>query len=288
MATHDHRITNYSYIHSHKDEDFQTFLDTINPKDGDVILEAFCGYGETTGKLIERERSMKISCEHYLSDASQTQIDRAHQAHSDNKSVKSIILADARTLPYTDGMFDIVVVKMGLHETNKKTQTAIMKELFRVLKKGGRFVTWEIALLNDVDSQKIFRKVIYRKNELAGFYEINRNRYFQKEKDLLLLFKKTGFKKCKKVHDIWYKFESIRRKEEMVSVERKFLIEAKKTLNKQEETFLEHLSQYRLDEFNKSIKEMIPVDKRNKLQYKEATDDNIQFMAHKAIFEMRK
>lgn len=281
MATHDYRITNYSYIHSHKEEDFQVFLDTIDPVDGNFILEAFCGYGETTQKLLAREASLGISCKHYLSDASQTQIDRAKEALGENQNVKEIVLSDARKLPYKDEIFDIVVVKMGLHETDKESQGQIISELYRVLKQGGKFVTWEIALPEDRDLQTVFEKVIYRKNELAGFYDINRSRHYPRESEILELFKGSGFSKYEKVHDIWYLFESIRRKEELVSVEKKLLGEESSSANAD---FLEKLSEYRLSELNKSIREIVPDDIKEKLEYKELGDNNISFLAHKAIF----
>lgn len=283
MATHDYRITDYSYIHSHKEEDFEAFLNTINPKDGDKILEVFCGYGETTQKLIVREKSQGISCEHYLCDASITQIDRAIQALKDEPSIVSIMQADARELPCGDEMFDIVVVKMGLHEINKESQTVAMQEIFRILKKGGKFVTWEIALLDDLDQQRIFREVIYRKNELAGFHEINQNRYFQTEDGLLNLFEATGFSSYEKVHDIWYLFESIRRKEEMVSVEKKLILDSKGMLDEADEKSLNDLATHRLEEFNKSILEIIPEDVREKVKFQVLAPDNLAFLAHKEI-----
>ena len=285
MATHDYRVTNYGYIHSHKEEDFNVFLKTIDPKDGDVILDAFCGYGETTQKLIAQENAEKISCTHYLSDASETQVKRAVAVLGDELSVKSIEVADARDLPYDDEMFDIVVVKMGFHEVSKEMQEKIMKEIFRVLKTGGKFVTWEIALSDDTEVQKVFRDVIYRKNELAGFYEINRSRYFQTEKGLLELFQKTGFSKHEKVHDIRYLFESIRRREELVSVETKMITDAKGILGETEQKFLTKLAEYRLQEFNKSIREIIGNESlKQKVSFKETSIDNLSFLANKAIF----
>ncbi len=284
MATHDYRVTNYAHIHSHKEEDFQIFLDTINPKDGDKILDVFCGYGETTQRLIDREREEGISCHHYLCDASITQIDRAIESLKDEPSIISVMQADAKELPYDDEMFDIVVVKMGLHETNKETQAIVMKEIFRILKKGGKFITWEIALPEDKDQQRVFREVIYKKNELAGFYDINRNRYFQTGENLISLFNDTGFSKMKKVHDIAYFFESFRRKEEMVSVETKMIIEARGHLNDSDYIFLEKLSTYRLNEFNKFIYECVTEDIKEKIKFLVLGEDNLGFLAHKAIF----
>lgn len=283
MEAHDYRITNYGYIHSHKEDDFKVFLDTIDPQDGEKILEAFCGYGETTQRLLSRESTASISCQHYLSDISEVQLNRAKESLQGQDNLVSIDLADALKLPYADNFFDKVVVKMGLHEGTSENQKLMARELTRVLKKGGKFVTWEIALPEDKDIQRVFKEVIYKKNSLAGFYEINRRRYFQTETTLKDLLSNSGLQKVTKVHDIWYTFESIRRKEEMVSTERKLIQEAFGEVSDTHEEILLKLSNFRLEEFNKSIQDIITPDLREKLQYKEEGQENITFLAHKAI-----
>jgi ubiquinone/menaquinone biosynthesis C-methylase UbiE len=282
MATHDLRVVNYGYIHDHKPEYFTAFIDTIDISDGLHILDPFCGYGEVTEKIIERANHLGVRCTYALSDCSQTQIDRARTAFADTTESIDIILADAAQLPYADNSFDRVVIKMGLHETPEITQRAIMAEVYRVLKPGGKFITWEIGM--DTSEQlEIFAKVIQAKNRIAGFYDINRSRYFQTEQSLLELISNCGLTDVKKVYDIYYSMNTFHRKGELVSVERVLLERVKQTLDKFDENFLERLSSYRLKEFEKCIQEIISLEKREMMNYSEDINGSISIDAHKVI-----
>src|SRR5947199_7084993 len=109
----DNRIVSYEYIHAVTPEDFNKLIEAIDPKKGEVILDAMCGYGAVGKAILERTSEAQV----IFLDESEVQIKRARenipQAGND-----CFVVATLPNDSFEDNSFDKIVIKMGLHEVS--------------------------------------------------------------------------------------------------------------------------------------------------------------------------
>jgi ubiquinone/menaquinone biosynthesis C-methylase UbiE len=183
-GTFDSRIISYENVHTITEEQKKEFLNAIDLKENEVVLDVCCGYGSATSWLTAEQTNANF----YLSDASPVQLERAKQ----NLPEFCIFnLADANNLPYEDNFFDKVVLKMGLHENPFSKQQEITDELYRIIKPGGKLIIWELYL--NEKNQIIFQDFIRKKDELCGFTKLVERRYFQRGDEIKSFLDKSGF-----------------------------------------------------------------------------------------------
>ena len=178
------RDVDFKQIHNIKGDLWDTFIDVIDPKEGEFILDAMGAYGD----LIDRIRN-RVKAEMYLCDLCETDVENARKANSDiaeNISCQSVL-----NLTYNSGFFDKVVCKMGLHEVGFAQQLFALQNFFNVLKPGGSLILWNIILENSYAN--MFRDVIAEKDRLAGFDHGVLNRYFFTEQELQSTVLGSGF-----------------------------------------------------------------------------------------------
>jgi len=253
----DVRIVSYEHIHSINPEDWNKLVEAINPQPNETILDGMCGYGAVGKGILEKEKSVNL----FLLDESEVQIKIAEenlpQVPKENFSVSSLPKSN-----FKDEFFDKVIIKMGLHEVPKKEQLHIAKEVSRILKPKGKFIIWDI-MLND-KTQSLFQDVIRKKDELAGFDMLTRERYFFREDEFLDTMKKANFSKIKEFHTIHYRFSSRKRLESEL-----------------------HNDKKKLDSLNEFIRKRFPEELKKSLKFQDSGDD-IQFTITKKIFVMTK
>ena len=111
------------------------------------VLETACGTGIVTRRLIDRVRGH--------GSLVATDLNEAMLAHGRTTLAAPAGLlewrqADATTLPFPDGSFDVVVCQFGLMFFPDKA--AGVREAFRVLKSGGRYLfnVWDAIVHNPV------------------------------------------------------------------------------------------------------------------------------------------
>jgi ubiquinone/menaquinone biosynthesis C-methylase UbiE len=253
----DSRIVKYEYIHEINPKDFKRLIEVIDPRNGETILDAMCGYGAVSKGVLDKCKKDKIKVNILLLDESLVQIERAKNNLKSLNNNKFIV----ESLPknrFPDNHFDKIVIKMGLHENPKPEQIVILKELDRILKSSGKLIIWDIML--DKKNQKIFQDIIRKKDMLAGFVELVKRRYFFTENEFIDEMKKSGFNCIKEFHSIDYRFSSKKRLKEELHNDRK-----------------------KLDELNRFIRKKIPPDMKKEMLYKESKDD-IQFNITKKIY----
>ena len=104
-----------------------------NPKN---ILELGCGNGITTGFIVKKFPESRIVALDYDPD----QIEIAKRKKVDNVE---FIVGDASDLKFKDQTFDMVIESLAFHHV--KDYKKAIKEVYRVLRKGGQFIVFDIA-----------------------------------------------------------------------------------------------------------------------------------------------
>ncbi len=277
------RIVSYEKIHSIDEKDFDCLVSVVDPKDGEVILDACCGYGAVSERLIKSIEKNNLNTKIVLLDSSELQLSRAKENLKD-KDV-DFVLSDAREIPFKENHFDTIVNKMGLHEVDKESQERMLKEFYRILKPGGKIVIWELAL--DEKTQPIFSKIIKKKDEIAGFDSLVLNRHFPRKEEVLSELQNSGFENTKVEHDVFPKLSVRNRKEEFVSAERLKIVKEKGSIEESDQVQLDIIAEQKIEEFVFFIKESLSEDEKKLMNYTQ-TENDIILTASKAIFSATK
>lgn len=278
------RIVQYEKIHSIDEEDFKILVKTIKPKNNQTILDICCGYGAVSKRIQEEIKKDHLNTKLVLLDNSSLQISRAKENFPAEENI-DFILSDAIKTPFEDSHFDTIVNKMGLHEVPQDLQKQMMTECYRILKPEGKIVIWELALSEE--TQPIFSKIIKKKDELAGFSSLVRNRYFPKKEDTLNLLQKVGFNDVQVIHDVYPNLSIRNRKEEFVSVDRLKILEEKDFINDEDQKELDKISEQKIQALLDFVRENLTDEEKKIMNYQEIENDII-LTAQKAIFEARK
>ena len=184
------RKVDFSKIHAVQGDDLGKLADAMEIPDGGQALDLMCGYGAVSAHILEKARAEGRSVKLSMCDLHRVQLDRIpDQVRAE---AADVTIGDARNLPYGDGRFDAVVIKMGVHEVPHIDQPLIFQEVFRVLKPGGRFVMWDV-MPETGEHQDAFMEQIQKKNALAGYESIVVDRYFSRGEQIPWLFEEAGF-----------------------------------------------------------------------------------------------
>lgn len=279
----DDRIVRYEQIHHAKDSDYEGLLNAIDPKEGEVIFEGCAGYADASKHIIEATKDFKQKPEIYILDESLVQIERAQKELQLPEN--HTIVGDVRKTEMPKNKFDKAVIKMGVHELPKEEQLKVFTEMYRILKPEGKFIIWELSL--DDKNQTIFQDIIRKKDELAGFDILVKNRYFQKHDELQDLFEKSGFREVKDNYIFPYVFNPKGRFEEFVSKDHLQMLNEKGTISVEDENELSRRAQERVNSLIEYIRERIPENMKEELQYKDLGDD-IEISVNKIIMSGKK
>ena len=283
----DERIVRYEQIHKVKDADYEALMKAIDALAGEVIFEGCAGYADIAKHIIEASDDFDIKPEIYILDESPVQIKRA-QEELKILPDDHILLGDIRKTGMSDEKFDKTIIKMGLHELPKLEQEKVFTEMYRILKPGGKFITWELSL--NQDTQEIFQDVLRKKDELSGFEALVKNRYFQRHDELTKMFEEAGFKDVQDEHNIRYVFNPKSRIEELVSRDRVKMLKEKESLSVEDEQALHQLGQERVNaliEYTRERVANLSEETKQKFEYKDLGDD-IEMTFDKVIMSGQK
>lgn len=129
----------------------------------------------------------------YLVDFSEKMIKLAKKRAKQKKIKAEFFVADATKLPFEDNFFDSAIAIAVFHCIPKKDQKKAIKELYRVLKKGGEV---EIAVW-DKDSKRFKNSP---KEKYVGWRDKGKRYYYLfNKKEIHDLFKKSDFKIKKEI-----------------------------------------------------------------------------------------
>src|SRR5215471_7094599 len=112
-------------------------LGIVGLKNGDAVLDVGCGTGTLA---IAAKRRVGPVGRVFGIDASPEMIARANKK-AQKADVEVVFKnAVAEALPFSDGQFDAVLNTLMLHHLPRKPRAACVREMFRVLKPGGRLL----------------------------------------------------------------------------------------------------------------------------------------------------
>lgn len=164
----------------------ESFTGANNPqpfvelKPGETVLDLGCGAGLD---LYLYAKAVGSGGKVYGLDISEDMVNKARQ-NMEKTGLKNveILTGESGQLPFSDNFFD-VVASNGIYNLSPDKE-AVMREVFRVLKQGGRTVFCEIVLKELLSEDE-------RKNASDWFRCIGGALV---EADFLSLMKKTGFR----------------------------------------------------------------------------------------------
>ena len=162
----------------------------IKPKDN--ILDLCCGTGDFAYIIKNGYPDVKV----LGADFSQEMLKIAREK---GKGVK-FIHGDATNLPFEDNSFDFVIMGFGLR--NIQDTEKALKEIYRILKYGGKFLHIDFGEKNILNS--LFDRIIpnlthiLTKNSFAYRYLIDSKKTFPEPNNLVIEFENSGFKFLKR------------------------------------------------------------------------------------------
>ena len=204
----DKREVDLAAIHGVRDDDLQRLADALDMKTGDRVLDLGCGYGEVSQNVLAAADRAGTTIELTMCDLHEVQTHRIPDAV--RARAADLVIADARSLPFDDGHFDSVVMKMALHEVPIYDQSIVATEALRVLRPGGVFVVWGV-MPQDGEAQDVFIMIMRLKNQLAGYESLIDDRYFFRLDQLLALLSEAGFDAVREVHRVHFRQSTLAR-----------------------------------------------------------------------------
>ncbi|MEE4217881.1 MAG: bifunctional demethylmenaquinone methyltransferase/2-methoxy-6-polyprenyl-1,4-benzoquinol methylase UbiE [Xanthomonadales bacterium] len=120
---------------------------------GDRVLDLAGGTGDIAALMSKR---VGANGKVVLTDINQAMLDVGRRRLEDRGIVKNIefALVNAENLPFADGEFDAVTIAFGLRNVTDKD--AALREMFRVLKPGGRAMILEFSEVQAEPLKKIY------------------------------------------------------------------------------------------------------------------------------------
>ncbi len=114
----------------------------LNVRPGHVVLDLAGGTGDLARLL---EPSVGAEGKVVVADINEAMLERGRRRLADCGIVGNVefVLADAQALPFPDRSFDAVVIAFGLRNVTDKD--AALREMYRVLRPGGRAVVLEFS-----------------------------------------------------------------------------------------------------------------------------------------------
>ncbi len=166
-------------------------IELLNPKKHDIVLDLATGSGDLIQKI-----KKKFDCICLGYDANFQMLKQAQKKKIGNY----FLCGRSEEMPFKDNTFDFVVVSFGLRNFSDPQKS--LKEINRILRKGGKFLCLEFSQVNNNFLKKIFffyKKMIpvygkyFLNNEFAYKYLIDSIELFPNQIKLTKKLLGTGF-----------------------------------------------------------------------------------------------
>ena len=177
----------------------KNLLNMMNPHDNQNLIDVACGTGDVAKLFLNFvNKSSKITCV----DPNKGMLKKGQEKLKDFKNLKWIN-ASAENLPVKDDSFDFYTISFGLRNT--KNLNLALKEAYRVLKPGGRYLCLEFSKIQNSSLNFLYKnyskiipsigKIVVGGSEPYD-YLIKSIEEFVSQEELLDLLKKNNFKEC--------------------------------------------------------------------------------------------
>ena len=177
----------------------KNLLNMMNPHDNQNLIDVACGTGDVAKLFLNFvNKSSKITCV----DPNKGMLKKGKEKLKDFKNLKWIN-ASAENLPVKDDSFDFYTISFGLRNT--KSLNRALKEAYRVLKPGGRYLCLEFSKIQNSSLNFLYKnyskiipsigKIVVGESEPYD-YLVKSIEEFVSQEELLDLLKKNNFKEC--------------------------------------------------------------------------------------------
>jgi len=177
----------------------KSMLNMMNPSNNHKLIDVACGTGDIAKLFINyANRSSQITCV----DPNKGMIKKGREKLNIFKNINWVI-AQAEKLPIKNDSFDFYTISFGLRNTKDLSKS--LKEAWRVLKPGGRYLCLEFAKIQNPNLNFIYKnysklipsigKMIVGKKEPYE-YLIKSIQNFISQDELIELMEKNKFKNC--------------------------------------------------------------------------------------------
>ena len=176
----------------------KSLLNMMNPSDRQKLIDVACGTGDIAKLFLQKvNKSADVTCV----DPNKSMINEAKKKLIEYKNLNWII-SPAEELPLSDNLFDFYTISFGLRNTKNINKS--IKEAYRVLKPGGRFLCLEFSKIQNSGLELIYKnyskmipnigKLVVGEKEPYE-YLIKSIENFVNQDELIGLMEKNNFKK---------------------------------------------------------------------------------------------
>mgnify|MGYP001392387455 CR=1 FL=1 len=177
----------------------KNLLNMMNPSKNKNLIDVACGTGDIAKLFLKSvDENSHITCV----DPNKGMIAKGKEKLKHYKNLKWII-SSAEHLPIDNNKFDFYTISFGLRNTKNINKS--LKEAYRILKPGGRFLCLEFSKIHNSNLNFIYKtyskfipnigKIIVGEKEPYE-YLIQSIESFVNQDELIDLMKKNNFKKC--------------------------------------------------------------------------------------------
>ncbi|MAA92366.1 MAG: bifunctional demethylmenaquinone methyltransferase/2-methoxy-6-polyprenyl-1,4-benzoquinol methylase [Gammaproteobacteria bacterium] len=180
----------------------RSFIDSANINKDDVCLDLAAGTGDIAKLIAKKVKEKSI----YLCDQNLEMIEKAKERSLNEGFYHKCFFAvsSAEKLPYDDETFNHVFISFGFRNFSDKKNS--LKEIYRVLKKGGKLHILEFSKAQGQNFSKLYDFYSYNFIPKIGDlisgdresyeYLVKSIRTHENQEEMLELFKDTGFSNC--------------------------------------------------------------------------------------------
>ena len=175
-------------------------INMMNPSINQNLIDVACGTGDIAKIFLDNvNQNAEITC----IDPNLGMVKKGKEKLRDFKNIKWLI-SSAETLPVDDNKFDFYTISFGLRNTKDLNKT--LKEAYRVLKPGGRFLCLEFSKIQNANLNLIYKNYskfipiigkIVVGDKKPYEYLIKSIEDFVNQEELIDLMKENNFKECK-------------------------------------------------------------------------------------------